>query len=251
MTNRHRGAVIAVAALLLGAETASAQVGAPPVLDPWTITVDAETGIFIPVRAFGKDVGEVDLVDADQTSVLLPGAKAEVSAFVGVGLRLQLPNPGISIRASYQRTLDTEVIGSTKFADFQLDNPGVNKTFSGKLTVSQVLARIVFVRRLDRSFRPIINIGVGLRDYDFTDADCGGAVGVQQKFVCKQSNAVTKNQTRPVILFGLGGEWTQGSFDIFGQINDIISGFDTEFSTGNGEPQTDLLLSLGIAYHIH
>lgn len=249
MTNRHRGAV-AVAALLLGAETASAQV-APPVLDPWTITVDAESGIFIPVRAFGKDVGEPDILDPENTKVLLPGAKAEESAFVAVGLRLQLPNPGISIRASFSRTLGAEVIGSTKFGRLQPDNPIVTKTYTSDLTVSQVLARIVFVRRLDRSFRPIINIGVGLRDYDFTDADCRDAVGVQQTFICQKSNDVTKNQTQPVILFGLGAEWTQGSFDIFGQVNDIISGFDTEFSTGNGESQTDLLLSLGIAYHIH
>ncbi len=249
MTNRRSRTVVALATLLLGAETVSAQV-VPPILDPWTITIDAESGIFFPIRAFGKDPGELDPLDPDETSVLLPGAKAEESAMVGVGLRLQLPNPAISIRAGFYRTLGAEVIGSTRFGDLRPDNPAFTETFTSEMKVSQVLTRIVFVRRLDQSFRPIINIGVGLRSYHFTDAPCPANLLLQQRFVCERSNDVTKNQTRPVILFGLGAEWTQGSFDIFGQVNDIISGFDTEFSTGTGESQTDLLVSLGIAYHI-
>jgi hypothetical protein len=228
--------------------------------DPWTISFEVESGVYAPTRSFGKNSRGTD----DPSLVALqPSAKANPVAIFGGGLRIQLPNPMMSLRLSGYRTAVGTVESRTPACDvlsvldpealpvrarLQCDSP-----FTEKFTISEVVARVQFKRLSDEGqrLRPTIDLGIGLRQYNFGGPDClNDATLLQEaRFICDNAEKLTANQTTPLILFGIGLEYTLDRFAIFARLHDQLSPYTVASITGE-ESQNDLMASVGFSVNV-
>jgi len=226
--------------------------------DPWTISIEAEGGGYFPVRSFGKNtVGEddPDLVN------LQPSAKAEEAFVAGIGIRVQLPDPSMSLRLSAYRTLDQSVKIDTPvcevldprsasspqslFNRLRCDSP-----FFEDLTVNEVIARLQFKTTSPLSrLRPTIDLGLGLRQYDFDGLTCPGTLLEEARFICEQGDDLTADQTQPVVIFGLGLEYSGDRFNPFVRLHAQISPYGGN-AIGEEEAQQEVLGSVGLSINV-
>lgn len=229
--------------------------------DPWSIAVEFEAGAFMPTRAFGKNSGGTD--DPDLI-FLQPSAKAGAVAIFGAGLRIQLPNPTMSIRLTALRTATGTVEGKTPACDV-LDptNPQTedareilhcNEPFTEDYTVSEFIARVQFKRLSDEGgrLRPTFDIGLGIRNYDFGGSSClndATVITKQAIFICEQSAELTVNQTKPLLMFGIGLEYTMERFVVFTRVHDEISPYGTSGVRGT-ESQNDVVATAGFSIKV-
>lgn len=126
----------------------------------------------MPTRAYGNNSENTE--DPDLI-FLQPSAAAASVLMFGGGVRIQLPNPNVSLRLSAYRTATGRVDMQTPVCDvlgasdpdatdlralLHCDNP-----FTEDVTVSELMARVQFKRLSDDGgkLRPTIDLGLGLR----------------------------------------------------------------------------------------
>jgi len=225
---------------------------------PWTLSVEAEGGGYFPIRAFGKNSTGTEDVDL---LVLQPSAKAQASAIAGVGIRLQLPNPSMSLRLQAYRTLGGEIEGRTPACDIlrpgdvRAERWNCADNFTEEYSATEVIARLQFKTvAADARLRPTVDMGLGLRQYSF-----GGMTGVNRQpcstfleeaqFICENADDLTADQTQPVLLFGLGLEYSTSWINPFARFHVQVSPYGGN-ARGEEEGQQDVLGSIGFSINV-
>jgi hypothetical protein len=224
---------------------------------PWTISVEVESGLFAPTKAFGKNSGGTE--DPDLI-FLQPSAQAEPVAIFGGGIRIQLPNPTMSLRLSAFRTGTGTVEARTPACDvlsptdpdavFLRGRLNCDGNFEEDFTVSEVMARLQFKRLSDEGnrLRPTIDLGVGLRQYDFSGQSCPITLLKEAEFICKMADDLTTNQTKPMLMFGIGLEYTLERWAVFVRVHDQVAPYGDGVRGTVG--QNDLLGSVGFSINV-
>ena len=224
--------------------------------DPWTVSIEAEGGGYFPIRAFGKNAAGTEDPDLIVTQ---PGANGQSSAIAGVGVRVQLPHPNISLRLQGFQTFGGEVHSRTELCDVL--SPGdvrreayrCERDFVEDYTVRELIARIQFkTAAADTPLRPTVDLGIGLRNYDFDgiEENCDNLTFTKQEsFICNQADALTADQTVPMFLFGLGMEYSTSRINPFVRLHLQVAPYGGD-AQGQKISQQELLGSAGFSINV-
>jgi hypothetical protein len=228
--------------------------------DPWTISIEVEGGGFLPTQSFGTNSSGTE---DPNLLPLQPSAKAQSVAIFGGGIRLQLPNPTVSLRLSAYRTATGTVESRTAACDvLSASDPDAlplrerlhcDSPFVEDFTMSEVFARLQFKRLSEDGgrLRPTIDLGVGIRQYDFRGPACAtnSTLLAEARFICDNADDLTVSQTRPLIMFGIGLEYLLTKFAVFARVQDQIALYG-DGSTRGTKAQNDVLATVGLSFAV-
>jgi hypothetical protein len=116
--------------------------------------------------------------------------------------------------------------------------------------VSGALARMSFKNSAEnRVLGAAVEIGLGVRRYDFDGLNCPVNLTVESEFICERADQLTTNQTQPLLLFGFSVEYMPGALGAFLRVRDQVSPYGRD-SLGQTENQNDLLVSAGLTFNL-
>ena len=137
----------------------------------WSVSLLAETGVVIPIRTMGKNAGDLQQQSDEQVV-----GELEDAVTVGGGIEVEMPDRQLRFRALYNQTVGGSVLGRLGFCG-DPDNPLITgqacEAVRADATLRSFTLDVGFVRRPPEArFRPVIYIGLGLRQYDIGELTC-------------------------------------------------------------------------------
>ncbi|MBT8336321.1 MAG: hypothetical protein KJO11_06930 [Gemmatimonadetes bacterium] len=219
-------------------------------LGGWSLSVNAEGGVNIPLRQLGKNVGTI----LGQEGNLQIVAERESSPMVGGGLLLTSPSGETLFRARFVTTLDGEVtgqVGVCEVPDTQFDG----------LPFCQPVVNTAGVRAfsVDAGFlqgspgdavRASLHLGLGLRQFSFGELPCVGNEAWEP--VCDATVEIWQDDggISPFILAGVRLNGELGPATLWVEGIDRVGRYGGGSDRADGNIQNDVSITAGLALRI-
>lgn len=210
-----------------------------------------EVGSYIPLRSLGKNQSDVPELRNEQVS-----SEANGAMLVGGGVEAYLVDHEVRLRAMYRTTLDASADGQRALCNADkifTDLPCFER--ESELQVQWLEAEVHFVQGTpDDWFRPTLNLGLGLRFWEFGGIDScpGGTLSDPETVTCVLLRELwgRSSQTQPTLRFGFGGQVYAGPFRVDLAVNDLVSPYDAGVGASEGELQNDASISLLLSIRV-
>lgn len=218
----------------------------------WSISVFTDAGGLIPIRSLGKNSGNLQELEDQQVLADMDNAVSW-----GAGVELLIPASSLRLQAKYNATQGGGVSGRIAFCG----DPG-NPLLTGELcepitadaTLHSFSVDVAFLRAaLDRRFRPVVFLGLGLRKYEVGLPTCPPLEPLTyrgQACILLTDLWIDDGGITPTLRFGLGFDFDLGPVEFRASAVDVIGRYPGGTGTSDGHGQNDISLSAGIAVKV-
>ncbi|NNF37423.1 MAG: hypothetical protein HKN71_02055 [Gemmatimonadetes bacterium] len=236
--------LIGIVSGLTFASPAEAQLGG------WSMSVNAEAGLNIPVRQLGKNVGTF----LGQEGNLQIVAERESSPLVGGGLTFQSPSGETLLRARFVTTIDGELTGQvgvcevpdTQFEGLPFCQPVKN---SADIRAFSIDAGFLQGSPGD-AVRASLHLGVGVRQFSFGSLPCIGNESWEP--VCEATAEIWEDDggLSAFLLAGLRLNGELGPATLWVEGIDRVGRYNGGSDRADGNIQNDVSITAGLALRI-
>jgi len=211
-------------------------------------------GGFVPLRSTGKTVGFFqNTIPQEQQVIAELGNALEYAG----GVSVEFSDRSLRIDVGYTRTHDGEANAQIGFCGSP-DDPLTPAPFCDPVytdyEIQGFFADVVTIRGSAASlFRPVLSVGVGLREYSFEEPDCSGFDDQDATAACVYVSDlwVDGGGLTFTLRAGAGLDFRRGIFSLRAAVNPMYGRYPGGVGNTVGHGQLDISGSLSAAVRVY
>lgn len=220
----------------------------------WHLTPFARVGGLIPLRSTGKTVGFFQNTFPQEQQVI---AELGNALEYGGGISVEFPSRALRVDVAYARTDGGDANAQIGFCGSP-DDPLSNAPYCGRIytpyQIQGFSADVVTVRgRTGALLRPVLSLGVGLRQYSFEDPDCTAYEDSDVASACVYIGDlwVDGGGYTPTLRAGFGLDASLGIVSLRGSLNPMYGKYPGGIGNTVGHGQLDISAFVAAAVRVY
>ncbi len=220
----------------------------------WHLAPFARVGGLIPLRSTGKSVGFFQNTIPQEQQVI---AELGNALEYGGGVSVEIPANNLRIDVAYARTEGGDANAQIGFCgspdDPLSDAPYCDRVYP-PYQIQGFSADAVTVRgRPGSLLRPVLSLGIGLRQYSFDDPDCTAYEDSDVASACVYISDlwVDGGGYTPTFRAGVGLDVSRGIFSLRGSVNPIYGKYPGGIGNTVGHGQLDISAYVAAAVRVY
>lgn len=216
--------------------------------EPLDVRIFVLGGALLPTQNLASSS---DLLLEDQ--IVQAVSEFESASVFGGGIEVLLPDPNLRIRARYNQSVDGTADGRLLICSKEsgFDPTGICTPQRVDATVRAFGAELIFaLGQPGQRLRALLQLGAGVRSYDFDEPDCSAAPLGDERFVCNLVADMWEDppSADPYLSFGAGAQVNlTRRFDLQLLVQDWFGEFSAGGDRAEGNQVNDITISVGLS----